>query len=158
MEKGKKMPRYEERWIDKNALVEALLDYTWRDEEGFEIESADEKRQFIEQWLPDVPTVDAEPKWIPITSRPMDDEERIEWSEKLGYDIANDDGEALIYTSQLPDDGQEVLVCGRYGRVWIDTFMSDPDYGCYFEDNGDMDGIVAWMPLPKPYREKEREK
>lgn len=103
------------------------------------------------------PTVDAEPKWIPITSRPMDDEERIEWSEKLGYDIANDDGEALIFTSQLPDDGQEVLVCGRNGRVWIDIFMSDPDYGCYFEDNGDMDGIVAWMPLPKPYREKERE-
>ena len=37
------------------------------------------------------PTVEAEPKWIPITSRPMDDEERIEWSEKLGYDIEYDD-------------------------------------------------------------------
>lgn len=103
-------------------------------------------------------TVDAEPVvWIPITSRPMDDEERNEWSEKLGYDIANDDGEALIFTSQLPDDGQEVLVCGRNGRVWIDTFMNDPDYGCYFEENGDMDGIVAWMPLPKPYRERRED-
>lgn len=99
------------------------------------------------------PTVDAVSEWIPITTRPMDEEERLEWSEKLGYDIEYDD--ALIYTSQLPDDGQEVLVCGRNGRVWIDTFMSDPDYGCYFEDNGDMDGIVAWMPLPKPYREDE---
>ena len=105
--------------------------------------------------IENAPTVDAEPKWIPITSRPMDDEERIEWSEKLGYDIANDDGEALIYTSQLPDDGQEVLVCGIYGRVWIDEFVCDPDYGCYFDDYGDMDGIVAWMPLPKPYREDE---
>ena len=114
-------------------------------------------RCFDTTMLSEIPTVEAEPKWIQITSRPMDDEERIEWSEKLGYDIANDDGEALIYTSQLPDDGQEVLVCGRYGRVWIDTFMSDPDYGCYFEENGDMDGIVAWMPLPNPYRERRED-
>jgi len=118
-------------------------------------------RELIDEIL-DAPTVDVEPKWIPITSRPMDEEERIEWSEKLGYDIANDDGEALIYTSQLPDDGQEVLVCGKYGFgstpiVWIDTFYSDPDYGCYFEENGDMDGIVAWMPLPKPYGEEEED-
>lgn len=55
------MPRYKEELIDKNALMEALLDYTWRDEEGFLIESTDEKRQFIEQWLPNVPIVDAEP-------------------------------------------------------------------------------------------------
>ena len=89
-------------------------------------------------------------EWIPVTARPMSSEERLEWSEKLGYDIEYN--EALIYTSQLPDDGQEVLVCGRYGRVWIDKFGNDPDYGCYFEENGDMDGIVAWMPLPEPYR------
>lgn len=102
-------------------------------------------------------TVDAVSEWTPITARPMDAEERLEWSEKLGYDIAYDDGEALIYTSQLPDDGQEVLVCGRNGRVWIDKFMSDPDYGCYFEEYEDMDGIVAWMPLPKPYRERRED-
>ena len=93
-------------------------------------------------------------KWIPITSRPMDEEERLEWSEKLGYDIEDD--EAFIYTS-LPDDGQEVLVCDRYERVWIDTFDNDPDYGCYFEENGDMDGIVAWMPLPGPYRGERKD-
>lgn len=88
--------------------------------------------------------------WIPVTARPMDNEERLEWSEKLGYDIEYN--EALIYTSQLPDDGQEVLTCDRYGNVKIDTFESDPDYGCYFDENGDMDGIVAWMPLPEPYK------
>ncbi len=117
--------------------------------------------QAIEYVIDQQPTVDAVSEWIPITARPMDEEERLEWSEKIGYDIEYD-GEALIYTSQLPDDGQEVLVCGKYGfgstpRVWIDTFNSDPDYGCYFEENGDMDGIVAWMPLPKPYREREED-
>lgn len=93
-----------------------------------------------------------EPCWIPLTTRPMDEEERLEWSEKLGYDIEYED--AVIYTSQLPDDGQEVLTCNRYGHIAKDKFENDPDYGCCFEENGDMDGIVAWMPLPKPYEER----
>ena len=92
-------------------------------------------------------------QWIPIKTRPMDEEERVEWSEKLGYDIEYE--EAVIYTSQLPDDGQEVLTCNRYGTVRIDKFENDPDYGCSFEENGDMDGIVAWMPLPNPWRGKD---
>ena len=87
-------------------------------------------------------------KWIPIESRPMTDEERSEWSETHGYDVEYDD--AVIYTSQLPDDGQGVLTCSQYGNVMSDTFYNDIDYGCYFEENGDMDGIIAWMPLPKP--------
>lgn len=95
------------------------------------------------------------PKWIPIESRPMDEEERKEWSERIGYDIEYED--AVIYTSKLPDDGQEVLVCNKWGHVWIDTFSNDPDYGVGFETNGDMDGIVAWMPKPKPYEPPKEE-
>ena len=94
-----------------------------------------------------------EQQWIPITARPMDEEERLEWSEKLGYDIEYED--AVIYTSQLPDDGQEVLTCNRYGHIAIDKFENDPDYGCCFEENGDMAGIVAWMPLPEPWKGEE---
>lgn len=89
-------------------------------------------------------------RWIPVKSRPMDEEERVEWSERLGYDIEGE--EAVIYVSQLPDDGEEVLTCGKYGTIRIDTFVNDPDDGCYFEDNGEMDGIVAWMPLPEPWK------
>lgn len=88
-------------------------------------------------------------EWIKIESRPMTEEERKEWSENFVFDI--EDEYAIIYTSKLPDDGQEVLVCNKWGRVWIDTFSDDPDYGVGFEENGDMDGIVAWMPKPKPY-------
>lgn len=94
-------------------------------------------------------------EWIPVTSRPMDEEERAEWSAKIGYDIEYED--AIIYTSKLPDDGQEVLVCNEWGHVWIDTFSNDPDYGVGFEENGDMDGIVAWMPKPKPYKPPKEE-
>lgn len=91
-------------------------------------------------------------QWNMIKSRPMDEKERKEWSEKLGYELS--DEEAVIFTS-LPDDGQRVLICNKYGLVGIDTFINDPDYGCCFEENGDMDGIIAWMPLPEPPKEEE---
>lgn len=91
-------------------------------------------------------------KWIPLKTRPMDVDERKEWSEKLGYEL--EDYEAVIYTGPLPDDGQEVLICLRNGNVRMDTFEED-DGGCYFDEYGEMDGVVAWMPLPKPWRGEE---
>ena len=90
-------------------------------------------------------------QWHPITSRPMDEEERKYWNELRGYTLEDD--EAVIW-SGCPDDGDEVLVCTALGNVYIDTFYSDPDEGCYFEGSGDMDGIVAWMPKPAPYKEE----
>lgn len=140
--------------MDRGTLIRAILECNFA---GYDRDIIDIAVKRIMESTGDViaHSKDAEPVvWIPITARPMDEEERLE-AEEVGFILEND--EALIYTSQLPDDGQEVLVCGRNGRVWIDTFMSDPDYGCYFEDNGDMDGIMAWMPLPKPYRERREE-
>lgn len=99
-----------------------------------------------DEWCP---IVSAATEWILFKTRPMDEDERKEWSEKLGYNLEHED--AVIYTGQLPDDGQEVIVCSKYGHIWIDTFEIDPDYGVGFEENGDMDGLVAWMPKPKPY-------
>lgn len=94
----------------------------------------------------------SKPRWIRFESRPMDDEERKYYSEHYGYDL--DDHEAVIYCCQLPEHGQEVLVCNVYGHIWIDTFDDDPDYGVGFETNGDMDGLVAWQPLPEPPKEE----
>ena len=94
----------------------------------------------------------SEPKWIMIESRPMDEEERRYYSEYYGYNLTDD--EAVIYCCQLPEHGQEVLVCNKYGHIWLDTFDDDPDYGVGFETNGDMDGLVAWMPLPQPPKEE----
>lgn len=94
-----------------------------------------------------ISTLPSEERWHVIKKRPMTNDERIEWSERIGYDIEDED--AFIY-SDLPDDGEEVLVSSQYGLVYVDTFCQDE--GCYFEENGDMDGIVAWMEKPKPYR------
>lgn len=49
------------RLIDADALVEALMMYTWHDEDGYEIDDCGPKRVYIKEWLPDIPTVDAVP-------------------------------------------------------------------------------------------------
>ena len=108
----------------------------------------------LEEWLENAEMLPREKprsmtKWIPIRTRPMDEEERKEWSERIGYDLQGDDG--FIYCCPLPEHGQQAIFCSSWGRIWVDTFENDPDYGCSLEENGDLDGVVAWMPLPKPY-------
>ena len=90
-------------------------------------------------------------KWNPLKTRPMDEDEREEWSAKLGYKLEDD--EAVIYTS-LPDEGQDVLICLQNGAVTIDALEQD-DCGCYFCEYGDIEGVVAWMPLPEPWKGEE---
>ena len=86
-------------------------------------------------------------KWIPMTTRPMTEEEREHYREWSDVD------EAMIFDCELPEDGQEVLV-SRGGYVCVDTFCTDD--GCYFE-GVDIDDVDAWMPLPKPYEPQEGE-
>ena len=101
-----------------------------------------------------LPSVHAEPmQWIPVTYRPMTDEEKKDYAERTGYD--EDDFDTML-ACPLPDDGETVLVTDRYGNVETDTFCNDCD-GCYFECNCDMDDVKAWMRLPKAYSESEEQ-
>lgn len=66
-----------------------------------------------------------------------------------------------ILNCELPDIDEDILVWDMDGtfdkeNVWVDTWES-PDVGVYELESGmDLDGL-AWMPLPKPYKEKENE-
>ncbi len=55
----------------------------------------------------------------------------------------------------LPDDGRETLVTDGTD-VWIDTWCADISDNdgelLYYLDNGDIESITAWMPLPEPYK------
>lgn len=86
-------------------------------------------------------------KWIPITSRPMTEEEKEHYKTHPEY---QDD--YRIFNCKLPDDGQEVLI-SVCGGVEIDTFVQDANDGCYFEGR-DIDEVDAWMPLPEPYKQE----
>lgn len=85
--------------------------------------------------------------WIPIKTRPMTEEEKEYYSEYLF------EGNGLIYECPLPEDGQEVLITSKYGSVDKTTFYTD--CGNYFENYEDYDEVIAWQPLPEPYKERD---
>lgn len=85
--------------------------------------------------------------WIPVKTRPMTEEEKENYSEYLF------EGDGLIYECPLPDDGQEVLITSKYGSVDKTTFYTD--CGNYFEDYEDYDEVIAWKPLPEPFKERD---
>ena len=85
--------------------------------------------------------------WIQVKTRPMTEEEKEYYSEYLF------EGNGLIYECPLPDDGQEVLITSNYGSVDKTTFYTD--CGNYFENYEDYDEVIAWQPLPEPYKERD---
>jgi hypothetical protein len=63
-----------------------------------------------------------------------------------------------VLNCEFPDIDEDILVWDMDGtfdkeNVWVDTWES-PDVGVYELESGmDLDGL-AWMPLPKPSKEK----
>lgn len=98
----------------------------------------------VRESLLNLPT--AEPRWIPIKTRPMDEEERAYYEEV--YDWQLNDEDAVMFDCPMPEDGQEVWVCSKCGNVWQDTCCIFDGIG--LEENGDWLDIVAWMPFTKP--------
>ena len=93
--------------------------------------------------------------WIPVTYRPMTEEEEKELCEKFGIKEGSlEDWEKRVFTCHLPDDGQEILT--SFGRYVKEDICSWDEYGCGLENNGDWDGIDAWMPMPEPYKKPEQ--
>ena len=66
-----------------------------------------------------------------------------------------------ILNCELPEIDEDILVWDMDGtfdkeNVWVDTWES-PNVGVYELESGmDLEGL-AWMPLPKPYKENENE-
>ena len=76
-------------------------------------------------------------EWIPVT-----------------HEIDEESGE-YMFTCQLPEEGEKVIVVDRWGYINIDEQCYD-GYGWYL-DGGDWNDIVAWMPLPEAYGEESAE-
>lgn len=86
-----------------------------------------------------------EQRWIPVKYHELTEEERKEclFSADIKYMI----------DCELPDDEQEIIVTdGRH--VWVDTCIVNDGYAL---DSGHdwIEDVIAWMPLPEPYRESE---
>ncbi len=83
-------------------------------------------------------------KWIPVTYRESDEEERQMYDTEWVYDCV------------LPDDEQDVLIATKYRQVVMTTFYIDVENGCWFEGYENRGDVLAWMPLPA-YKESEEE-
>lgn len=92
-----------------------------------------------------LPPVTPTHKWIPVKFRPLTDEEQEEYPDYC-----------YMADCQMPDDGEEILVSTKSGRVEKDECRFDDGY--YLDSGSDWQtDIVAWMPLPKPYKPQESE-
>lgn len=86
-----------------------------------------------------------------------------EWIPIKYHETTDDDGidkniYPLFLDCKMPDNGQDILICTKGGLIGYDTCFDDDGY--YLDSSFDwIDDVVAWMPLPEPYRtEKESEK
>lgn len=91
-------------------------------------------------------------QWIPVTYRPMDKEER-EIAEREFGKLT--DEEALIFDCHMPEDGQEILISTEH-MVSADICSRD-ELWIGLESHGDWDGVLAWMPMPDPYKKEGEE-
>lgn len=83
-------------------------------------------------------------EWIPVRYHTITGEER----QENGYP---EEWETM-FDCLMPEDGQEILISTKWG-VSQDTAYSDID-GCYLDNHDDWLDVLAWMPLPEPYREE----
>ena len=77
-------------------------------------------------YICNAPTIDV-PSWIPCSER-----------------LPNNDEEVIVSVEDDRADNtfKYTTTAWRYGDVWV-------------SDNERICGIIAWMPLPKPYKESE---
>ena len=85
----------------------------------------------IANCVKDMPTIESEPQWIPCSER-----------------LPVEDGEYLITVKYEHVDGHEDIY-SEHGD-WDDGKWDMFSFGhC-----GKVESIIAWMPLPEPYREE----
>jgi hypothetical protein len=120
-------------------LLHNLKDRDWDVNPTYSIDE-NEARRIIEG-------IEAINKWILVKFRPLTNEEQKEYPNYC-----------YMADCPMPDDGEEILVSTKHGSVEKDWCGFDDGY--YLDSGHDWQtDIVAWMPLPQPYKaESEEEK
>lgn len=120
--------------IDENKLIKELD--AWWEMLSPRIEARDSIIcDVIESVIEKINNAEKCGEWIPVT-----------------HEIDEESGE-YMFTCQLPEEGERVIVVDRRGYIDIDEQCYDTD-GWYL-DGGDWNDIVAWMPLPELYGEEK---
>lgn len=93
---------------------------------------------------------------IAICVRPTEKEfEHLEWLLKNHYKQKPKTGHWIPVSEKLPEEGKEMLTCSNGGFIEIQS-LEDSCADIYWENQkGDwtnIDEVIAWMPLPEPYK------
>lgn len=88
----------------------------------------------------------------------VDKAESFEWipfEMEDGFILCQIKAEDGFLHRQIPNVGEKILVTDGK-RVWEDTWIEYDD-GYALDSNYDLDVVMAWMPLPEPYKENEND-
>lgn len=100
-------------------------------------------QDMIEKLQDDLEQDEKENGWIPVKYHQISEKERAE--ESISNDIQ------YMLDCKMPDDGQEILVTNGE-TTWQDTCFINSN-GYYLDGGYDWIDIMAWRPLPEPYKE-----
>lgn len=131
--------------ISRRAAIDAV---------GFYSLHSGDKLLFADKPLRDLPSAQPEPKWIPCSERLPEElqEVNITW--------VNTNPESYYESIKgKPFTGSAVYYKGRWN--WYSSVCRDylAEYG--FSPNDEVDDaikVIAWMPLPKPWRGEANER
>lgn len=90
-------------------------------------------------------------KWIPV-----------KWHIKTEVEEYEQYPEGTVMLDcPMPENGEDVLITikGKNGQVWVEKDIALKDEDGWYTDGGYdwVDDVIAWMPLPNPYRGGESE-
>lgn len=125
------------RLIDGDALkrrAQKVATEAWKMKIEVKVETI--LNQFID-WINEAPTIEAEPHWIPCSER-LPKEKDAGILKKLGTSKRS---EYVLATVEVKGERMTVTACTYDGKWDWNMKYAFPDYK-----------IVAWMPLPKPYK------
>lgn len=127
------------KYIEAGRFVEYYGD--WYTEEGTENGFIGQIKDLVEQF----PAADVEPRWIPVTERlPEEDKEVL-----ISYRYKEGEGDTSHVDIDITTYGQMYFGGNKVGEMkhWRAPFE-------YFHSNYE---VIAWMPLPEPYKGGEQE-
>lgn len=115
--------------ISRQAAIEAICTEGTRLERNGTVAMAE-----IKQWCVDIlealPSAQPEQRWIPCSERLPEED---------------------VYVLLCDGEDDESYGSGAYSRMAV-GWLEDGQFRCW-DDRTHMSEIVAWMPLPKPYKE-----
>lgn len=98
-------------------------------------------RKIIEK----APTIESGPRWIPVTERSPDEDYC------TGMGVQYSEGVLVTIVNHGNDDERNVDVACTVDGEWRLAYPTDSPCIPRWCD------VIAWMPLPEPYREEEQE-